>query len=277
MTQIVTIDPVTRIEGHAKITLHLDEAGSVTDARLQVTEFLGFEKFCEGRSFWEMPSITSRICGICPVSHLLASAKAGDAILGVQIPPVATKLRKLINWAQIVQSHALSFFHLSAPDLLLGMESEPAKRNFIGLLKKHPEIGRHGIRLRQIGQAIIRLLGGKSVHPSWTLPGGVGDPLSPEELSEIKSMLPDGFHIIQLALDLLKDMLSKYEAEIENYGNYPSLFIGLVTPDGGLEHYDGLLRVMDSEGRLVEDKVSPEDYKVIIEEAVEPWSYLNPG
>ena len=121
------------------------------------------------------------------------------------------------------------------------MESEPAKRNFIGLLQKHPEIGRNGIRLRQIGQAIIRLLGGKSVHPSWTLPGGVGDPLSPEELSEIKSMLPDGFHIIQLALDLLNDMLSKYEAEIENYGNFPSLFMGLVTPDGGLEHYDGLL------------------------------------
>ncbi|MDH3928935.1 MAG: Ni/Fe hydrogenase subunit alpha, partial [Deltaproteobacteria bacterium] len=268
MTQIVTIDPVTRIEGHAKIALYLDEGGRVVDARFQVKEFRGFEEFCQGRSFWEMPGITSRICGICPVSHLLASAKAGDAILGVQIPPAATKLRKLINWAQIVQSHALSFFHLSAPDLLLGMEGEPAKRNFIGLLQKHPEIGRNGIRLRQIGQAIIRLLGGKSVHPSWTLPGGVGDPLSPEELSEIKSMLPDGFHIIQLALDLLNDMLSKYEAEIENYGNFPSLFMGLVTPDGGLEHYDGLLRVMDSEGRLVEDKVSPEDYRVIIEEAV---------
>ncbi len=274
MTQIVTIDPVTRIEGHAKITLYLDEGGRVVDARFQVGEFRGFEEFCLGRSFWEMPGITSRICGICPVSHLLASAKAGDAILGVQIPPAATKLRQLINWAQIVQSHALSFFHLSAPDLLLGMESEPAKRNLMGLLQEHPEIGRNGIRLRQIGQAIIRLLGGKSVHPSWTLPGGVGDPLSPEELSEIRSMLPDGFHIIQLALDLLNDMLSKYEAEIENYGNFPSLFMGLVTPDGGLEHYDGLLRVMDSEGRLVEDKVSPEDYRVIIEEAVESWSYL---
>ena len=143
MSRVVTIDPVTRIEGHAKITIKLDDAGKVEEALFHVTEFRGFEKFCEGRSFWEMPGITARICGICPVSHLMASAKTGDAILGVRISPTAEKLRRLMNWGQIVQSHALSFFHLSAPDLRLGMESEPTSRNVMGLIQKHPEIARN--------------------------------------------------------------------------------------------------------------------------------------
>lgn len=274
MGQTVTIDPVTRIEGHAKITIHLDDGGAVEDVRFHVTEFRGFEKFCEGRSFWEMPGITARICGICPVSHLMASAKAGDAILGVKIPPAAEKLRRLMNWAQYVQSHALSFFHLSAPDLLLGMESFPAARNIVGLLQAYPDVARNGIRLRQIGQEIIRILGGKSVHPSWTVPGGVRQPLSADNRDTIKRMLPDAFDIIEIALDLLKDSFESFAKEIETYGNFPSLFAGLVTPDGGLEHYDGLFRVMDSEGKLLEEGIDPARYRSIIEEAVEPWSYL---
>lgn len=274
MAQTISIDPVTRIEGHARISIHLTETGTVTGARLHVTEFRGFEKFCEGRSFWEMPAITSRICGICPVSHLLASAKAGDAILGVQIPSAAKKLRRLLNWAQIVQSHALSFFHLSAPDLLLGMESHPELRNLMGLIQKHPDVARNGIRLRQFGQEVIRLLAGKSVHPTWAVPGGVDKPLSAEKLNQIKRMLPDAFDIIDLTLDLLKNILGQFEAEIRSFGEFPSLFIGLVTPDGGLEHYDGVLRVMDSDGKLVEEGYPPEQYRDIIGEAVEPWSYL---
>src|ERR1044071_6906809 len=157
----VVIDPVTRIEGHAKITLHLDADGNLVEARFHVTEFRGFEAFCRGRTFWEMPGISARICGICPVSHLLASAKAGDRILGVTPPPAAEKLRRLMNLAQIVQSHALSFFHLSAPDLLLGWESDPAKRNVFGLIESHPDLARGGIRLRQLGQEIIESLGGR--------------------------------------------------------------------------------------------------------------------
>src|SRR5678815_653579 len=149
MANRMVIDPVTRIEGHAKITIQLDESGGVVDARFHVTEFRGFEKFCEGRPLGEMTGITGRICGICPVSHLLASAKAGDEILAVEIPPAAEKLRRLINLAQIVQSHALSFFHLSAPDLLLGMDSEPATRNVFGLIAAEPDLARGGIRLRQ--------------------------------------------------------------------------------------------------------------------------------
>lgn len=274
MTRTITIDPVTRIEGHAKITIHLDENDRVADARFHVTEFRGFEKFCEGRSFWEMPGITARICGICPVSHLLASAKAGDALMGVQIPPTAEKLRRLMNWGQIVQSHALSFFHLSAPDLLLGMESEPAQRNIVGLIQRFPDIARKGIRLRQVGQEIIRLLGGKSIHPAWSVPGGVREPLSDENRRLIQGMLPDAFAALDLGLNLYKDTLANFSPEIQSYGAFPSLFMGLVAPDGGLEHYDGLLRVVNSEGCQLEPGLPPERFREIIGEAVQPWSYL---
>lgn len=274
MTRTITIDPVTRIEGHAKITIYLDEQDQVTDARFHVTEFRGFEKFCEGRSFSEMPGITARICGICPVSHLLASAKAGDAILHVQIPPTAEKLRRLMNWGQIVQSHALSFFHLSGPDLLLGMESDPAQRNIVGLIQRYPDVARQGIRLRQFGQEVIRLLGGRSIHPAWSVAGGVREALSDEKRHQIETMLPDAFAGVELGLRLLKDAFPQFDAEMQTYGNFPSLFMGLVTPTGGLEHYDGLLRVIDSAGNVLEPGLPPERFREIIGEAVQPWSYL---
>lgn len=274
MSRTITIDPVTRIEGHAKITIHLDEQDQVADARFHVTEFRGFEKFCEGRPFWEMPGITARICGICPVSHLLASAKAGDQLLGVQIPPTAVKLRRLMNWAQIVQSHALSFFHLSGPDLLLGMESDPAQRNLVGLIQQYPEIARKGIQLRQFGQEMIRLLGGRSVHPAWSVPGGVREPLNAEKRQQLQAMLPAAFAGLELALQLLKERFAQFEQEIQTYGDFPTLFVGLVTPDGGLEHYDGVLRVMDSTGKLLEPGLPPEQFRTILGEAVQPWSYL---
>ena len=274
MARTVTIDPVTRIEGHAKITIHLDDRNEVTDARFHVTEFRGFEKFCEGRSFTEMPGITSRICGICPVSHLMASAKAGDAILSVQIPPTAEKLRRIMNWAQIVQSHALSFFHLSAPDLLLGMESDPAQRNLMGLIAAYPDVARTGIRLRGFGQEIIRLLGGKSIHPAWSVPGGVREPLDESKRAAIDAMLPEAFSGVELALRLLKGSFDQLQDESALYGDFPSYFLGLVSRQGELEHYDGVLRMMDSEGNIVEDNVEPADYRTLIAEAVEPWSYL---
>ncbi|HHR86276.1 MAG TPA: Ni/Fe hydrogenase subunit alpha, partial [Candidatus Acetothermia bacterium] len=165
MNKEIRIDPVTRIEGHAKITIYLDDAGEVNDAHFHVTELRGFEKFCEGRTLWEMPSLTARICGICPVSHILASAKTGDAILAVRIPKAAELLRRLMNAAQFVQSHALSFFYLSAPDMLLGWDSDPAQRNVIGLIGANPDLARKGIRLRSFGQQIIERLGGKKIHP----------------------------------------------------------------------------------------------------------------
>jgi NAD-reducing hydrogenase large subunit len=181
----LTIEPVTRIEGHAKITLKQDSHGEVVDAHFHVTQVRGFEKFCEGRPFTEMPALMARICGICPVSHLIASAKACDAILAVRIPEAAEKLRRIMHLAQFVQSHALSFFHLSSPDLLLGMDCDPAKRNILGILAANPEMARDGIRLRKFGQEIIELLGGKRIHPGWIVPGGVSEPLTVERRDQI--------------------------------------------------------------------------------------------
>jgi NAD-reducing hydrogenase large subunit len=268
------IDPVSRIEGHAKITIHLDDNGQVSDARFHVTEFRGFEKFCEDRPLWEMAGITSRICGICPVSHLLASAKAGDRILAVTIPPAAEKLRRLMNLAQIIQSHALSFFHLSAPDLLLGMESDPAQRNVFGLIAVQPELARGGIRLRQFGQEIIEQLGGKKIHPAWAVPGGVRAPLSAAGRDHIRGRVPEARATALDALERFKRLLDQYKEESQIFGNFPTLFMGLVGADGAWEHYDGHLRFVDGAGNVIADRLDPAHYHEYIGEAVEPWSYL---
>src|ERR1700757_3654444 len=211
MSKRIIIDPVTRIEGHAKISIFLDDEGNVADAQFHVVEFRGFEKFCEGRPVAEMAGITPRICGICPVSHLLASAKAGDAIMAVDIPPAADKLRRLMNLGQIVQSHALSFFHLSAPDFLLGWETPPEKRNFFGIIAADPELARAGIRLRQFGQEIIELLGGKKIHPAWAVPGGVRSPLSQEGREKIRTWLPEAYVTTEIAFDLFKKALDNHK------------------------------------------------------------------
>jgi NAD-reducing hydrogenase large subunit len=273
MSQRIIIDPVTRIEGHAKITIYLDDRDQVTDARFHVTEFRGFERFCEGRPFWEMAGLSARICGICPVSHLLASAKAGDRILAVSIPPAAIKLRRLLNLAQIVQSHALSFFHLSAPDLLLGWESDPAKRNVFGLIEANPELARGGIRLRQLGQEIIEALGGRKIHPAWSVPGGVREALSMEARDRFRARLPEAYAVTRQALDFFKRFLDSHAEEAQVFGHFPSLFMGLVTPDGDWENYDGRLRFTDSAGRLVAE-CDPVEYERFIGEVVEKDSYL---
>jgi NAD-reducing hydrogenase large subunit len=274
MPQQILIDPVTRIEGHAKITIQLDDEGQVSAARFHVTEFRGFERFCEGRPLWEMPGITARVCGICPVSHLLASAKAGDSILAIRVPAAADKLRRLMNLAQIVQSHALSFFHLSAPDLLLGFDSDPATRNVFGLIAAQPELARAGIRLRQFGQEIIERLGGQKIHPAWAVPGGVRSAPSEESLAHIRGRLPEARATILDTLGRFKRLLPAFEKEAHIFGNFPSLFLGLVGPEGRWEHYDGHLRVTDGAGNILADRVEPRRYQEIIAEAVEPFSYL---
>jgi NAD-reducing hydrogenase large subunit len=274
MTQRIIIDPVTRIEGHAKISILLDDSGNVTDARFHVVEFRGFEKFCEGRPLGEMPGITARTCGICPVSHLLASAKAGDEILAVRIPPAADKLRRLMNLAQLVQSHALSFFHLSAPDFLLGWDTEIAKRNVFGLLEKDPALTRAGIRLRQFGQEVIEMLGGKKVHPSWAVPGGVRNGLPADGRERIHAWLPEAFATARTALDLFKSLLDQLDSEVQIFGNFPSLFMGLVAPNGEWEHHGGHLRFTDSAGCIIADRIDPQNYTDVISEAVQSSSYL---
>ncbi len=274
MTRRIVIDPVTRIEGHAKISIRLDDSGCVSDAEFHVTEFRGFEKFCEGRPLAEMPGITARICGICPVSHLLASAKAGDAILAVRVPTAADKLRRLMNLGQIVQSHALSFFHLSAPDFLLGWDTAPAQRNVFGLAAQKPELARAGIRLRQFGQEIIELLGGKKIHPGWAVPGGVRSGVDHATLDKIRAWLPESFATTQIGLDLFKRVLETHAREIESYGNFPSMFMGLVGPRGEWEHHGGKLRFTDSAGQIVQDQIEPKTYASLIAEQVQTSSYL---
>jgi NAD-reducing hydrogenase large subunit len=274
MSQRIVIDPVTRIEGHAKITIQLDDAGNVADAQFHVTEFRGFERFCEGRPFSEMTGIMPRICGICPVSHLLASAKACDQLLAVEIPTAAAKLRRLMNLGQIIQSHALSYFHLSAPDLLLGWDAPPERRNVFGLMAAEPELARGGIRLRQFGQELIGLLGGRNIHPAWAVPGGVRAPLTEAARDQVRARLPEAMQIALTALERFKRSLATFEREAQVFGNFPSLFLALSGPDGVWEHYDGLLRFVDAGGNIIADQISPARYAEFIGEAVEPASYL---
>jgi NAD-reducing hydrogenase large subunit len=274
MSKTIVIDPVTRIEGHAKISIYLNDGGEVDNARFHVVEFRGFEKFCEGRPMAEMPGITARICGICPVSHFLASAKVGDKILAVKVPPAAEKLRRLMNLAQITQSHALSFFHLSSPDFLLGWDSDPATRNVFGLIAADPELARAGIRLRQFGQEIIELLGARKIHAAWAVPGGVRSPLTEDGRMWIRDRLPESRATTELALNLFKRLLDQFQEEVQAFGNFPSLFMGLVTKNGDWEHYDGVLRFTDSQGNIIADNLSEDNYKDFIGEAVEAWSYL---
>lgn len=274
MTREIVIDPVTRIEGHAKITIQLDDAGTVKGAHFHVTQFRGFEKLCEGRPFTEMPSLMARICGICPVSHLVASAKACDALMAVRIPENAAKLRRIMNLAQIVQSHALSFFHLSSPDFLLGMDADPAVRNIFGVVQANPQLAKDGIRLRQFGQQIIEWLGGKRIHPAWVVPGGVSEPLSAERRDQILKTIPEALDIAERTLQWFKGQVHNYGEEISTFANFPTAFLGLVTPDGSWEHYDGKLRVMDASGDIIADQLDPQRYQDYIGESVEPWSYL---
>jgi NAD-reducing hydrogenase large subunit len=273
-TRRIVIDPVTRIEGHARISIHLDDAGEVSDARFHVVEFRGFETFCQGRLLWEMPSLCARVCGICPISHLLASAKAGDAILGVSIPPAAEKLRRLANLAQIVQSHALSFFHLSSPDLLLGFDAPPDQRNIFALATSHPDIARAGIRLRAYGQNVLARLTGKRIHPSWAVPGGVRWPLNAAARQELHAGLAEQIETTRRMIGVYKDSLARFESEIRTFGAFPSYFLSLVGPDGAWEAYDGQLRLIDAQGAIVEAAIDPAAYAEYFGEASEAWSYL---
>ncbi|CAN5568966.1 Ni/Fe hydrogenase subunit alpha [soil metagenome] len=274
MGKVITIDPVTRIEGHSKITIHLDDKGEVEEALFHVTQLRGFEKFAEGRPFHEMPSLMARICGICPVSHLVASAKACDMLMAVRIPPTAVKLRKILNLAQIAQSHALSFFYLSSPDLLLGMDADPKQRNLLGVAEANPTLARNGIRLRQLGQQIIETLGSKRIHPGWVVGGGVSNPLSVENRDKILSTLPEAIKIAEDTLQWFIQQLDRFSEEIKVFANFPALYMGLVGAEGEIETYDGWIRVVDDDQNAIVEKLESEKYKTIIAEANSPHSYL---
>ncbi|MFH1740174.1 MAG: Ni/Fe hydrogenase subunit alpha [bacterium] len=274
MTKTIVINPVTRIEGHAKISIHLGENGDVESARFHVVEFRGFEKFCEGRYFAELPEITSRICGICPVSHILASGKACDAIIGVELSSTAKLLRELMHMGQLTQSHALSFFYLSSPDMLVGFDAEPSARNILGIISQFPDIARRGIRLRKYGQEVIRHVGGRRIHAESAVPGGMNQALTEAARRELLDTLPEAMETAQFALDLLKKYLDENPADTSEFARFNSNYLALVRPDGSLEHYDGRLRFADSEGKVIHDQIPCENYLEYIGEASEDWSYL---
>jgi NAD-reducing hydrogenase large subunit len=273
MTQTITIDPVTRLEGHGKITIQLDGQGQVEDAHFHVTQVRGFERFSAGRPFYEMPSLMARICGICPVSHLIASAKACEAIMSVRIPHTAAQLRRMLNLAQMVQSHALSFFYLASPDLLLGMESDPKARHVFGVVAAKPELGRAGVALRRFGQHIIELLGNKRIHPGWVVPGGVTEPLAAAKRDEILAMLPEAYANALLALAAYKQIADTFKPEIEVFANFPSNYMSLINEDESIEFTDGALRMIDPKGAILDDGITASKFSEVIGEAVEPYTF----
>jgi NAD-reducing hydrogenase large subunit len=274
MSKTITIAPVSRVEGHAKITIHLDDNGTVSEARFHVNEFRGFEKFCEGRLVWEMPGITSRICGICPASHLVASAMAGDEILSIHIPEAARRLRRILTLGQWIQSHALSFFHLSSPDFLLGMDSPPEKRNIFGLIEKDKEFATRGIRLRKFGQEVIEMIGGRKIHTPWAVAGGVRETLQKEKRDYLLTRIPESKETALKAIEVFKKFTPTFVNDIPKFGNFHTLYVGLVNAQGGLEYYQGWLRITDGSGNIIADKLDPRKYFDYFGEATEPWSYL---
>jgi len=244
------------------------------DAHFHVTQFRGFERIVQGRPVHEMPAIMARICGICPVSHLVASAKAVDDILAVDPPPTGADLRRLINLGQIVQSNALSFFHLSSPDLLFGFDADPSKRNILALAQENPGLAKDGIRLRKWGQEIIELLGGKRIHPGGIVPGGVADPLSEDVRDQILAGVPEAIAQLERAIAWYKTDMMRWEEEASTFGNFRSAFMGLVDADGNVDHYGGDLRVVDADNNKLADRLDPKKFNDYIGESVEPWSYL---
>jgi len=272
MVKRVTIDPLSRVMGHGKVTIYLNEAGEVVESRFQVMEFQGFEKFCQGRMFWEMPVITTRICGICPVSHHLASAKACDDLLKVKVPSAAAKLRELMHMGQFIQSHATHFFFLAAPDLFLGPTSDPEMRNIFGLLESEPDVARKAIHLRQIGQRIIEQVGGCAIHPVSAIPGGMSKPLSHEDRFLMRKGIDEAVELALFALEKGREMYQGYADLASGLTPIRTKYLGLVK-DGNLELYDGKLRLKGTEGEILQE-FDPQDYLDLIGERVEEWSYV---
>ena len=271
----IAIDPVSRVEGHGKVTILLDEDNKVHQVRLHIVEFRGFERFIQGRPYWEVPVMVQRLCGICPVSHHLAASKALDLVVGAaRITPTADKMRRLMHYGQILQSHALHFFHLSSPDLLFGFGSELGRRNIVGVAQQYPDIAKKGILLRKFGQEVIRLTAGKRVHGTGAVPGGVNRALSADER---KLLLADAYQMIAWSRDavrIIKELHQQDRALYDHFGTVRSSFMGLVAPDGSLDLYHGVLRAKDADGRILFDQVDYQTYDRLITEEVKPWSYM---
>ncbi len=271
----ITIEPVTRVEGHGKVTIQLDEQNKVLNTRLHIVEFRGFERFIQGRMFWEVPVIVQRLCGICPVSHHLAAAKAMDVIVGAdKLTPTAEKMRRLMHYGQMFQSHSLHFFHLVSPDLLFGFDADPAIRNVIGVAKKFPELAVQGVMMRKYGQEIIKATAGKKIHGTGAIPGGINKNLSIAErdvfLKDIDQMMVWG----RGALKIAKDYTVEHLDALKDFGSFDSNHLGFVREDGAMDLYHGRIRAVDKDGNKILDDVDYMNYLEYIAEEVRPWSYM---
>jgi len=283
MGQKITIDPVTRVEGHGKVTLYVNNEGGIEQARFHIVEFRGFERFVQGRPYWEMPVLVQRLCGICPVSHHLAAAKAIDVIVGAgsgdELPPTAEKMRRLMHYGQIFQSHSLHFFYLASPDLLFGIDADPAKRNVLYLAQENRDLAHRAILMRKFGQEIILATAGKKIHGTGAIPGGINKHLTVEERDKFLHG-PDPFNIdtmIQWSIDTL-DFFHDYEKKhrdfLLSFVNFPSNYLSLVRKDGSMDLYHGVLRAIDAEGQKILPDVDYHEYYKYIEEEVRNWSYM---
>ena len=278
----ITIDPVTRVEGHGRVTVHLDEDNRVERARFHIVEFRGFERFIQGHPYWEAPLLVQRLCGICPVSHHLAAAKAIDQIYGYDpedLHPTATRIRRLLHFGQIFQSHALHFFYLASPDLLFGFDAPVEKRSVGAVAVEHSELARMGIQMRQFGQEIIRALAGKKIHGVTAIPGGVHRTFKASErdrfLTEDDSPSIDTMiEWSRSAVGFIKDYHDEHFSWLDSFASYPSGHLGLVSERGELELYDGRMRAIDAEGHVTLNDEHSDNYLKYFGEGVEKWSYM---
>jgi len=283
MEQKITIEPVTRVEGHGKVTIHIDEEGNISQSRLQIVEFRGFERFVQGRPYWEAPVLVQRLCGICPVSHHLAAAKALDVIVGAGtgdgLTPTGEKMRRLMHYGQMFQSHALHFFHLVSPDLLFGVDADPAIRNIIGVAKKFPDLAVQGVMMRKFGQEVIKATAGKKIHGTGAIPGGINKHLTADEKDSFING-PDPLNIEKMiswsidAVNFLKDYHSKNKEFIDGFAAFPSNHLSLVRKDGAMDLYHGVLRAVDADGNKILHDVDYQEYLKYINEEVRSWSYM---
>ena len=271
----VAIEPLTRVEGHGKVTILLDEDNRVHQVRLHIVEFRGFEAFIEGRPYWEVPVTVQRLCGICPVSHHLAAAKAMDLIAGYgPLTPTAEKLRRLLHYGQIVQSHALHFFLLASPDLLLGFESEVARRNIVGVAAAFPDLAKRGVLTRKFGQEVIRHIVGKRIHGTGAIPGGMNKALSVDERDTLRRDIDEIVVWAREAIGLFARLHETHPDFYNRFGESRANMMGLVDGRGALDFYHGALRARDPDGGIVFDQVDYSTYQQVLHEEVKPWSYM---
>jgi NAD-reducing hydrogenase large subunit len=271
----VVIEPVSRVEGHGKVSILLDSDDHVQQVRLHIVEFRGFERFIQGRPYWEIPVMVQRLCGICPVSHHLAAAKALDQVVGAKrLTPTAEKVRRLMHYGQILQSHALHFFHLSSPDLLFGFDSDVAKRNIVGVAAEYPDIAKQGVLLRKFGQEVIRVTAGKRVHGTGAIPGGVNRAVTRAERDEL---VKDAYQMVawsRAAVQLAKRLHLANVGLYNSFGAFRSNLMSLVAADGAMDLYHGVLRARDESGDIIFDGVDYSRYWEVLTEEVKPWSYM---